>query len=735
MYIAKGKEYNTIERHVNAPLFKRIFDCKTNEISTIKITAVGLYRLFLNGKELNKSWFAPYLSNPDEIVFYDEYDVIGQLKPKNNVLCVLLGNGFVNNNDFNIWQNETATYRSAPKFDLQFKIGDETVFESDEEFLVADSPITFDDFRCGERYDANLEIENVLESTSLENFGKPLIVAPPKGEIIKNSAQPVVAAGERSAVAIKKTETGYIYDFGVNDTGIPCLEINAQKGQKIDLYFAETVGGNGVDVRSISFAQSNPEYVQHDVYICKNGLQKYKPSFTWHGCRYAEVRGISAEQATKALLRFIPVHSAIGKICRFQCDNETINKLVEITLRSDKSNFIFYPYDCPHREKNGWTADAAISAEQMLYTFDAYESLRQWLLCIRKAQRKDGALPGIIPTAGWGFTFGNGPAWDSVLIELPYQLYRFYGKSEIVTENAAAIEKYFKYIEIKFNADGLVEIGLGDWCQTYTHAEGDYETPVEVTDSLTMISLAGKTAEMFEKVGLKAEKIKNFGKVLRENFRKKYVVDESLTVQTQTALAMCLQLNIFTAKEEKKAYAQLLENIRRQGNHFRVGVIGYRYLFETLAKHGDQNLCFHLIAQNSFPSYGYILGQGATTLWESFEEYERKEDELQRKDGVKRIPSFNHHFWGGVLAWIYRYIGWLDIKSEDTIEISPTMIEGVNRAEIEYSRNGKSVAISWRRTNEKLQLKVNSLGFKCILKHGGKTILPNGDSRFEFTIK
>lgn len=130
-----------------------------------------------------------------------------------------------------------------------------------------------------------------------------------------------------------------------------------------------------------------------------------------------------------------------------------------------------------------------------------------------------------------------------------------------------------------------------------------------------------------------------------------------------------------------------------------------------------------------------ILGQGATTLWESFEEYERKEGELQRKDGVKRIPSFNHHFWGGVLAWIYRYIGWLDIKSEDTIEISPTMIEGVNRAEIEYSRNGKSVAISWRRTNEKLQLKVNSLGFKCILKHGGKTILPNGDSRFEFTIK
>lgn len=159
-------------------------------------------------------------------------------------------------------------------------------------------------------------------------------------------------------------------------------------------------------------------------------------------------------------------------------------------------------------------------------------------------------------------------------------------------------------------------------------------------------------------------------------------------------------------------------------------------MFETLAQRGDQNLCFQLISQKSFPSYGYIIDCGATTLWESFDEYECINGKLLRKDGVKRIPSFNHHFWGGVLAWIYRYIGWLDIKSEDTIEISPTMIEGVNRAEIEYSRNGK-MALQYLggEPNEKLQLKVNSLGFKCILKHGGKTILPNGDSRFEFTIK
>ena len=136
------------------------------------------------------------------------------------------------------------------------------------------------------------------------------------------------------------------------------------------MYFGEVLDGdNCIDYRNISFTQTNPEYNQHDVYVCKNGEQTYMPSFTWHGFRYAEVRGITDEQATKDTLTFIPTHSAIDKVCDFNCDNETINKLVEITLRSDESNFIYYPYDCPHREKNGWTADAALSAEHTLLYF------------------------------------------------------------------------------------------------------------------------------------------------------------------------------------------------------------------------------------------------------------------------------------------------------------------------------------------------------------------------------
>lgn len=727
MFIAKGKEFNTIQSHVNAPLFKCVFDYDFNGKCEIKIAVVGLYRLFLNGKELNNGKFSPYLSNPDEVVFYDVYDITGKLKEKGNVLCVLLGNGFINNNDFDIWQNETAPYRSAPKFSLELTVDGKNIIESDESFLVADSPITFDDFRCGERYDANLEMPNVLTSTSLDGFNKPITVEPPEGELIKNTTQPIKEYRERKAVSITKTEKGYVYDFGLNDTGIPRLKITAKKGQRIDLYFAETIDDNGVDFRSISFVKSNLEYVQHDVYICKDGKQEYKPSFTWHGFRYAEVRGITDEQATIDTLTFIPTHSAIDKVCDFNCDNETINKLVEITLRSDESNFIYYPYDCPHREKNGWTADASLSAEQMLYTFDAYDSLKQWLLCIRKAQRRDGALPGIIPTAGWGFQFGNGPAWDSVLIELPYQLYRFYGKDEIIKENAEAIEKYFGYIKTRLNADGLIEIGLGDWCQTYTSAEGDYETPVEITDSLTIIDMVEKTAEMFGVIGKNAEDIKQFGNYLKNSFRQKYIKNGQLTVKTQTALSMCLQLNIFNAEEVQTAYETLLSEIKKQNDHFRVGVIGYKYLFDVLVKKGNQDLCFKLITQKSFPSYGYVIDCGATTLWESFDEYERINGKLMRKDGVERIPSFNHHFWGGVLAWIYRYIGWFNVKSEDTIEIVPMIFNDINRAEISYSRNGKSIFVKWEKVSGSIKLTVKNNEFNCAFKNNGQEKILAGD--------
>lgn len=178
IFISHGTKHNSIEQHVNAPLFKRVFDSNLSS-ATLKITVVGLYKLYLNGKLLNRSFFAPYMSNPDHNVFTDTYN-LQDLKPHDNVLCVLLGNGFACADDADVWLNTSAPYRGAPKFALAISNGDNEILHTDESFYVTNSPITYDDFRCGERYDARLEIENVLTDTSVAGFENATIAQHPK---------------------------------------------------------------------------------------------------------------------------------------------------------------------------------------------------------------------------------------------------------------------------------------------------------------------------------------------------------------------------------------------------------------------------------------------------------------------------------------------------------------------------------------------------------------------------
>ena len=156
---ATEKEYNTIKKHLCAPLFRKKFDCEKKGESVLEISAAGFYRVFLNGQELTKGFFAPYISNPDHVVYYDEYSLEGVLKKQDNELWVLLGNGFNNVNDNGIWDFEDASFRSAPKFYLSIYVDGKQIITTDETFEVYSTPITFDDLRCGELYDANMEID------------------------------------------------------------------------------------------------------------------------------------------------------------------------------------------------------------------------------------------------------------------------------------------------------------------------------------------------------------------------------------------------------------------------------------------------------------------------------------------------------------------------------------------------------------------------------------------------
>lgn len=701
--------YNTIDNHVPAPLFRRVFDCEKKGRSVLEISAAGFYRVFLNETELTKGFFAPYISNPDQVIYYDEYSLDGILQEKENELLVLLGNGFNNSNDCGIWEFDKAPFRSAPKFYLTICVDGEQILTTDEQFEVCNSPITFDDLRCGEHYDARIE-KSIFAASA-----KAVLASLPKGEYRKCTAHPIVIEKELPVQEIVKGDNGYLYDFGENNTGLCRLTIQATEGQEIDMTFCEMRDKNEPDQRNIRFRDRYVDgYVQHEKYICKEGKQTYTPSFTYHGFRYVYVEGITQEQATKSLLTYLVIHSDIKTRASFACSNKIINRIQECVVRTDKANYHYFLTDCPHREKNGWTGDIAATAEQINYNFDTYISAREWLNTVRKAQLETGQIPGIIPTGGWGYEWGSGLIWDSVLVELPYQLYRFYGKTEIVEENIESIWKYLSYMRGMENGSGLFDYGLGDWCEAGAIDETVSKTPPEVVISLAAVEVLRKAAFLFRVAEQedRADEVERYAMKIRRTFRDKYITDCTVSCMSQTAQSMALAIGVFEEHEKDVAYRKLLEIIEEDGMCIRFGFTGARYVFDVLSEFGNTQLALQLIVGPKFPSYGYCIREGATTLWEMFCELAEEDGRKFRTDGNPSMLSMNHPAFGCVSAWFYRRLAGLNIISAQELLISPCIDCELDWVEAEYENECGNIKISWKRKKNCVILKLTNRGFQ-----------------------
>ena len=730
-YIAASKDFNTRQKHVNAPLFRKQFRCdNVPKQAVLRIACVGFYRVFVNAGEVTKGYLAPYISNCNDTVYYDEYDITPLLlADADNVVCVILGNGFANAIDFDIWQFESSPFRRAPCFALTLTYNGKQSLQTDMSFEVYDSAITFDDIRAGERYDARLRRAELFAPSikPLPGCKKPIIVETPHGELRKCNVEPIREQQRFSAQRVISSRDGYIYDFGENNAGVVCLRINGESGQKITFDFGEVIIDGKLNKDNIvcDFVCDDYkwDYVQHDEYICTDGWQTWTPSFTYHGFRYVYVTGLTSEQATIDALQCIVLHSDVKQRGNFRCSNQTLNRIYDITLRSDLSNLFYIPTDCPQREKNGWTADAALSAEQFLYNFDCGKTLAEWLVNVCKAQRSDGMMPGIVPTCGWGYQWGNGPAWDCVITEIPYQLCRFYGDTSVVEKALPTILRYFDFISTVINADGLVDFGLGDWCEAETEQCQDYSTPVQYTNALTLIDMANKTLHMLD--DLQGDYITQMAKMeawkhrFTQFFRNNYVKAGRVTVQTQTALAMAITSGVLSADEKKQAHIDLTGLLKARNYRFRVGVIGAKHLFDALTMFGDTDVAIRTIVGPAYPSYGYMLANGATTLWESF--YKLRADGTMWRSNGQKVDSLNHHFWGSVVSWFYRVVGGLDVRSVNEVLVTVPQTQLVTNAEISYACGDKHIKVVWQRNEAKGTLTIHNVGFV------GKIRLPEGE--------
>lgn len=737
-FIRANGEMCDFENHIPSPYFRKKFEIDFEaENAEILICGLGFYRLWINGTEITKGPLAPYISNVGDICYYDFYKIPGLLKQGENIIGIQLGNGFRNAFGGFIWDFEEMESRGPVCLALSFKAsgqGNELFFEADESFKTHPSPVTFDDLRMGCRYDARLEIPGWnLPGFNDSDWSFAESCEAPRGEAKLCTVPPIVTLREIKPVSVTHydslpfcyngssenaapdlntvRENVYVFDFGVNTAGISRLHIKGEPGQKITVRHAERcIDRGGVSVETTLFRRQEKdafekylEYGQVDEYICRGGDEVFTPVFKYDGFRYAYVEGLKPEQITDDVLIFVEQSSEMEQRSGFECSDDILNKLFECGRRSDRSNFYYFPTDCPHREKNGWTGDASVSAEHFLLGYKMTPLLREWLCNIRAAQHEDGNLPAIIPTGGWGFEWGNGPAWDAVCVNLPYYIYKFDGDSEIVKENAEMILRYFRYSLTRLNDKGLADFGLGDWLDPFAEVYGEFNTPLYITSTAELYDIGMKAAHLFEETGLfeEAEEAREYAGRLRCAFRENLIDFDTMTVEgnCQTAQVAAICRGLFDECELEAAQNRLVEIIHRDGDINTCGMIGLRYIFHALSEIGENDLAFKLITDKTRSCYGYWIENGATTLWENFLSIDES------------VGSMNHHFMGDITGWMIEKVAGIHpnphVNDITSFEIIPGFISQMSFARAYYNFTEGKLSCEYKRDNNGIALNIS----------------------------
>lgn len=626
----------------HAPYMRKSFVCETKPAQAqIYLCALGWHELYVNGVKVDDRVLAPSVTQFDKHVSYIDYDVTHLLHAGKNAVTVLLGNGWYNCHTSEVWSFDKAPWRDWPKLICDIVADDVVIAKSDCSWVYHDSPIVFDALRNGESYDAREEIPNVFSEDFDDSSWLPATQTnPPGGLLVEEDLEPCKVMKVYTPVSCRELEPGLlVYDFGTNLTGWCEFTARGEAGAKISLLHSELVRNAEELIGNNLNAFILKGDFQTDYYTFKGGeTETFHPHFTYHGFRYVCIRLPKDKNVEILSIEAHFIHTAFPVAGTFESSSDILNSLQKITLQSYLSNFTGIPTDCPHREKNGWTGDANMACETGLWNYSASRAYSHFIRMMLDTQRPSGQLPGIVPSGGWGYNWGSGPAWDSMLFEGCYQVYRFTGDDSLIREAYSGMKQYISYCT-GMAEDHLIRFGLGDWC----HWNEERIVPVEFTSTAYYYNNVQRMI-LFAKLLNYPEDVEYFtslGKQIRTSFLRKFYHGNGIYSNgTMTALAAPLFFDL--AENDQQQTADLLAEIVRKNNYkVDFGMLGAKYVPRVLASYGYMEEAFRLYTQEEFPGWGYMVRQGATTLWETW-------------DGNS---SQNHVLFSDVSAWLYEFLG------------------------------------------------------------------------------
>jgi len=693
-----------IETSIPAPLLRKSFQLdKKIRKARVYICGLGYYELYINGVKIGDDVLSPAFTKYDSTVLYNTYDVLDSLAPGENVVGVILGNGWYNPFTEEVWNHRQSPWRDHPKLLFQmhvtFEDGEEITLVSDRSWKVSDGPIIFDGLRNGEFYDARREKDGWSKPGYDDSEWKHALIAKAPGGLLRSSQLPPIRiTGTIKPVSLKEVQSGvWVYDLGQNISGWAKIKVSGPKGTEITLKYAEKIKDDGsLDQSNIDIYIKSGE-CQTDKYILKGeGVEEWEPRFTYHGFQYVQVTGFPGTPALDSLVGRV-VHTDLESRGEFECSNVLLNSIQKCARWSTLTNYHGIPTDCPHREKNGWTGDASLSAEQVLLNFDPVTAYAKWMRDFADVQRPSGQLPGIVPTGGWGFNWGSGPAWDSAMILIPWYVYLYRGDVSLLEDMYENMKRYVDFMT-SMSEEGIVDFGLGDWCPP-VGGPADHQCPVAVTSTAYYYVDTQIVAKAAALLGKKedAERYSNLAGNIREAFREKFLDKDTgvVTGNCQTSMACALYQGMVNEDEKPRVLEKLVEQVELKGRHIDCGILGAKYVMHTLSEMGRTDLAYAMATQTDFPSWGHWIAQGATTLWETF----------------AGDASRNHHMFSDISAWFYKGLAGINPDPEEPgfkhIIFKPNPVEGLQWVRSYHKSMYGDIRCNWKVDGDRFMIDIS----------------------------
>ena len=658
--------------------------------ATAYICGLGFYELTINGQRVGDAEFAAHWSDYDKSVFYNVYDVTALLSSQSQksgvrsqesgdrrqTLCVLLGNGFYNEQGKRYAKMKVSFGPPTLLFRLhvEYENGQTDDIVSDASWQWAPSPITFNSIYGGEDYDARLEA-SPIPSQGGGVWNAVVIQEAPRGVLRKQIAEPVKIMERYGVKDTIRRDSVLVLDMGQNLSGFPEITVQGRAGQWLKLTPGETLTKDGL----VNQKQTGRPY--YFIYTLRGDRRQevWHPRFSYYGYRYLQVEG-DVDVLKKVESCF--VYNSARKTGAFECSNPLLNDAYRIIDRATRSNWQSVWTDCPHREKLGWLEQDWLNGEGLVSNYDCRTMIEQTMQQIADAQFPNGALPEIAPNlcvfeGSWAPPFLESPEWGGAFIALPFLYKEYYGDDRLVGRYRPQMKRYVDYLHTQ-DSCYILRQGLGDWYDFGPGRAGfSQNTPMPLVS----------TAHYYWWNKLMGEQRADS---IRTAFIRAFYHPDTHQFGTgsQCAQAMALEMDLVPDGDREAVLQQLVADIHAHGDRLTTGDVGNRYLFNALIHNGQQELLYKMLNHYDVPGYGYQIRLGHTTLTEQW--------------NPEHGASMNHFMMGHLNNLLVPYI--LGIWQHDgKVTIAPHPM-----GDLTWCRGeSQGVKVSWQRKGDSFVLDID----------------------------